>query len=85
MTVTATRTQAKQLIDFVPDDKITFIFHYIQSFASSKTAEPAVNFQKKAAYEALLADVTPVPKKTLSLNGQDEIADIIMRKSFYLQ
>lgn len=80
MTVAATRTQAKQLIDFVPDDKITFIIRYIQSFTSSKTKESSVNFQKKAAYEALLVDSKPMKVKPLSLNGQEEVADIIMRK-----
>ena len=76
----AARTQAKQLIDFVPDDKITFIIRYIKSFTSSKTISSTVNFQKKAAYEALLADARPISGKSLSLNGRDEVADIIMRK-----
>lgn len=79
MTAAATRTQAKQLIDFVPDDKITFIFRYIQSFTAKKQTT-TVNLAKKAAYEALLADAKPIKGAELSLNGQAEVADIILRK-----
>lgn len=74
------RAQAKRLIDYIPDDKISSIINYLQKFTTSKPSTPSVNQTKKAAYEALLADVKPVKGKPLSLNGQDEVADIIMRK-----
>lgn len=74
------RAQAKRLIDYIPDDKLSSIVNYLQKFTTSKPSEPSVNSEKKAAYEALLADVKPVTGKPLSLNGQDEVADIIMRK-----
>ncbi|MBR6153218.1 MAG: hypothetical protein IKQ43_02155 [Treponema sp.] len=80
MNAVATRMNAKQLIDFVPDDKIAFVMNYIQSFTTTKKASSSVNFQKKAAYEALLADVQPLNGKPLSINGQEEIADIILDK-----
>ena len=60
MTALAARTQAKQLLDFVPDDKITYIVRYIEAF-TVPAKQPAINQAKKAAFEALLADVKPVP------------------------
>ena len=80
MTAVTARTQAKQLIDFVPDYKITFIVRYIQSFATKNKVTSHINSVKKAAYEALLADVNPVVGKPLSLNGTEEVADIIFKK-----
>lgn len=79
MLAVETRTQAKQLIDYVPDDKISTVIRYIQSFTEKK-AEPSVNYTKKAAYEILLADVKPVTGKKISLNGTDEAVDIILKK-----
>ena len=80
MTGMAARAQAKNLIDFVPDDKLSFILSYIQSFAPIKKNSTKINLEKKAAYKALLADVHPIQGKPLSLNGQDEVADIILSK-----
>ena len=81
MLAVAARSQAKQLIDIVPDDKISFVIRYIQSFtAKPKQQKPAVNLAKKAAYEALLADAKPVRGKEISLNGTEEVADIIFKK-----
>ena len=74
------RAQAKRLIDYIPDDKISSIVNYLQKFTTSKPSTHSVNQARKAAYEALLADVKPVNGKPISLNGQDEVADIIMRK-----
>ena len=36
MTGMAARAQAKNLIDFVPDDKLSFILSYIKSFTTAK-------------------------------------------------
>ncbi len=80
MNISTARMNAKQLIDFVPDDKILFVIQYIKTFASDKKATPQINPQKKAAYEALLADVCPLEGKSLSLNGQEEATDIIWEK-----
>ena len=74
------RAQAKRLIDYIPDDKLSSIVNYLQKFTTNKPSTSSVNPVKKAAYEALVADVQPVKGKPLSLNGQDEVADIIMRK-----
>ncbi len=74
------RAHAKRLIDYIPDDKISSIVNYLQKFTTSKPKAVSVDPTKKAAYEALLADVKPVKGKPLSLNGQEEVADIIMRK-----
>ena len=79
MTAGAARVQAKRLIDFVPDDKINFIVKYIQSFSTPKKRNTTVNSAKKFAYEALLADAKPVSGKPLSLNGTEEVAEIILR------
>ncbi|MBR6295276.1 MAG: hypothetical protein IKR40_02215 [Treponema sp.] len=80
MNISTARMNAKQLIDFVPDDKILFIIQYIKNFASDKKSTPQINPQKKAAYEALLADVHPLKGKPLSLNGQEEASDIVLEK-----
>lgn len=74
------RAQAKRLIDYIPDDKLSSIINYLQNFTTSKRSATSVNMERKTAYEALLSDVQPVKGKPLSLNGQDEVADIIMRK-----
>lgn len=79
MLAVETRTRAKQLIDYVPDDKISTVIRYIQSFTGKKN-EPSVNYTKKAAYEILLADVKPVTGKKISLNGTDEAVDSILKK-----
>ena len=77
----AERSQAKKLIDFVPDDKITYVVRYIQSFTDSQNVSMnKPRNSKKEAYEALLADVRPVSGKAISLNGMEEVADIIARK-----
>ena len=80
MTGMAARAQAKHLIDFVPDDKLSFILNYIKSFTPAKKTSSKINHEKKAAYQSLLADAQPIQGKTLSLNGQDEVADIILKK-----
>ncbi len=74
------RAQAKRLIDYIPDDKLASIVNYLQKFTTSKPSATSINAEKKAAYEALLAEVKPIKGKPLSLNGQNEVADIIMRK-----
>lgn len=79
MQASTVRTQAKELLDFIPDDKITLVFSYIQSFTDT-VSSTSINYEKKAAYEALLADVKPIKSKALSLNGQEEVANIIQKK-----
>jgi len=74
------RRETKDLIDSVPDDKITIVFEYINSIATKKPIKTTVNPLKKAAYEALLNDSERMPKKNISLNGTKEICDMILRK-----
>lgn len=80
MTATAARTQAKELIELVPDDKIYFIINYIQSFISKKNKSSSINIKKKMAYDSLLADTVNMPRQNLSINGEDEVANIILKK-----
>lgn len=80
MTTTAARIQAKELIDIVPDDKISFVVKYIKSFAADKKTKFSVNSEKKAAFDALLADVQNLPQKNISLNGEKEAAASILKK-----
>lgn len=80
MTATAARTQAKELIELVPDDKIYFIINYIQSFISKKNKSSSINIKKKMAYDSLLADAANMSGQKISLNGEDEVADIILKK-----
>lgn len=80
MTATAARTQAKELIDIVPDDKISFVVKYIESFTSDKKNHISVNPEKKAAFDSLLADVQNLPQKSISLNGEKEAAAAILKK-----
>lgn len=80
MTATAARTQAKELIELVPDDKIYFIINYIQSFISKKNKSSSINIKKKMAYDSLIADAVNMSGQKISLNGEDEVADIILKK-----